>query len=66
MKDWLEENPNGSKDAFELYFKDLTVDVRKVRNRYILSFPLILILTCMQTYKDWAAAAVCVPETPLY
>jgi hypothetical protein len=35
MKDWLEENPDGLKDMFELYFKALTMDVRKVRNQYI-------------------------------
>jgi hypothetical protein len=32
MKDWLEENPNGLKDAFEQYFKALPADVRKVSN----------------------------------
>ncbi len=66
MKDWLEENPNGSKDAFELYFKALPPDLRKVSDQYISSFPLILISTCTQTYKDQAATAVSVLETPLY
>jgi hypothetical protein len=32
MKDWLEENPNGLKDAFEKYFKALPENVRKVSN----------------------------------
>jgi hypothetical protein len=32
MKDWLEQNPNGSKNAFEEYFKALTPDVIKVCN----------------------------------
>jgi hypothetical protein len=30
MKDWLRENPNGSKVAFEKYFKALSADVKKV------------------------------------
>jgi hypothetical protein len=37
MKDWLEENPNGSKDSFDQYFKALPADVRKVSNN--LSYP---------------------------
>jgi len=32
MKDWLEQNSNGSKDAFEKYFKALAPDVKKVCN----------------------------------
>ncbi len=32
MKDWIEENPNGLKDMFELYFKALPMNVRKVSN----------------------------------
>jgi hypothetical protein len=32
MKDWLEDNPNGLKDAFETYFKALPPEVRKVSN----------------------------------
>jgi len=30
MKDWLDENPSGSKDAFEKYFKALPMDIRSV------------------------------------
>jgi hypothetical protein len=61
MKDWLQENPGGSKDAFEHYFKALPADVKKVRDRHFLSVlsPHVLISTCTQTYKDRAAAAVC-------
>jgi hypothetical protein len=40
MKEWLEENPNGSKDAFERYFKTLPADVSKVRNHSNCPFPL--------------------------
>ncbi|KAF8463819.1 hypothetical protein DFH94DRAFT_699348 [Russula ochroleuca] len=29
MKEWLEQNPNSSKDTFESYFKALTQDVKK-------------------------------------
>lgn len=32
MKDWLENNPNGMKDAFEQYFKALPADGRKASN----------------------------------
>jgi hypothetical protein len=30
MKDWLEENPNGLKDAFEKYYKALPADAKRV------------------------------------
>jgi hypothetical protein len=36
MKEWLDENPNGSKDAFETYFKALTPEVKKVCSDMIL------------------------------
>jgi len=29
MKDWLEQNPGGSKDAFETYFNGLTLEAKK-------------------------------------
>jgi hypothetical protein len=41
MKDWLDENPNGSKDAFEKYYKALDTDIKKVCDA---SFPTLLIL----------------------
>jgi hypothetical protein len=41
MKDWLEENPNGLKDAFEEYFKALPVDVKKVHSCSNSPFPLL-------------------------
>jgi hypothetical protein len=37
MKDWLEENPNGLKDAFEKYFKALPKNVKKVSNAMVVS-----------------------------
>lgn len=40
MKNWLHENPNGSKDAFEKYFRALPADVKKVRDQ---PFPLSLL-----------------------
>jgi hypothetical protein len=60
MKDWLGENPNGLKDAFEQYFKALPADVRKVSNHTGSNFPFSLALTlvCVQTYNDRATAAV--------
>jgi hypothetical protein len=58
MKDWLGENPNGLKDAFEQYFKALPADVRKVSNHSNFSFSLALTLVCVQTYNDRATAAV--------
>jgi hypothetical protein len=36
MKDWLEQNPNGSKDGFESYFKALSPDEKKVRGNDIM------------------------------
>lgn len=56
MKDWLQENPNGSKDAFEKYFKALSADVKKVSQ----SLPslLLLIILCTQMYKNQANVAV--------
>jgi hypothetical protein len=39
MKDWLEENPDGTKDSFERYFKALPADVRKVSNHSNFPFP---------------------------
>jgi hypothetical protein len=47
MKDWLEENPNGLKDAFERYFKALPVDARKVSNCSGFWFTPFLTLICM-------------------
>ena len=41
MKEWLEQNPNGSKDAFEKYFKALTQDVKKVCDDTNDSFPFL-------------------------
>lgn len=35
MKDWLLENPNGSKDAFEKHFKALPAGIKKVRDQYL-------------------------------
>jgi hypothetical protein len=58
MKDWLEENPDGLKDAFEQYFKALPPDVRKVSNDSNFTFPLTLTLLFMQIYKERATAAV--------
>jgi hypothetical protein len=60
MKDWLEENPSGSKEAFEQYFKALPADARKVSNRTgrRFPFPLFLTLVCTQIYKDRASSAV--------
>ena len=58
MKEWLEENPNGSKDAFEQYFKALSASVRKVSSCSYSPFPVALTLFCVQTYKDRASAAV--------
>lgn len=42
MRDWLERNPNGLKDAFETYFKTLPADVKKVSN--LINFTLLLAL----------------------
>jgi hypothetical protein len=39
MKDWLQENPDGLKDAFEQYFKALPAEARKVSNRGSFPFP---------------------------
>jgi hypothetical protein len=58
MKDWLEDNPNGLKDAFEKYFKELPVDVRKVRKCSYSHILFTLTLLCEQTYKDRVSAAV--------
>ena len=58
MKDWLEENPNGLKDAFEQHFKALPADARKVSNPSSFSFLPALTLVRLQTYKDRATAAV--------
>ena len=44
MKDWLNDNPNGLKDAFEQYFKALPVDIRKVSNNSHFPFPLALVI----------------------
>ena len=41
MKDWLEENPNGTKDAFELFFKALPADARKASIHSNSPFPLL-------------------------
>lgn len=30
MKEWLEEHPDGLKDAFELHYKSLTHEAKKV------------------------------------
>jgi hypothetical protein len=58
MKEWLLDNPNGSKDAFEKHFKAIPADVKKVCD--LLPFPslLALILLYMKIYKDRANAAV--------
>ena len=58
MKDWLEVNTNGTKDAFEQYFKALPTDVRKASNHSNFPFLLGLTLVYAQTYKDRATAAV--------
>jgi hypothetical protein len=58
MKDWLEENPNGLKDAFEQYFKALPPDVRKVSIHSNFTFAFVLTPVCTQTYKERATAAV--------
>ena len=57
MTDWLHENPNSSKDAFEKHFKALPADLKKVHDQ---SFPslLTLDLLCTQIYKDRASAAI--------
>ena len=60
MKDWLNTNPNGSKDVFETYFKALPVPAKKVCDQYFPSL-LTLILLCTQIFKDQANAAVCIP-----
>jgi hypothetical protein len=57
MKDWLHANPNGSKDAFEKYFKGLPAPAKKVCDQYFPSL-LTLILLCTQIFKDQANAAV--------
>jgi hypothetical protein len=60
MKEWLEDNPNGLKHAFEEYFKALPADVRKVSDcsESIVSDAVDLTLFYIQKYKDNAAAAV--------
>jgi hypothetical protein len=56
MKEWLIENPNGSKDAFEKYFKAIPANIKKVCGD---SLPSILtLILCMQIFKDRANAAV--------
>jgi len=57
MIDWLHKNPNGSKDMFEKHLKALPADIKKVHDQSFLSL-LLLILLCMQIYKDWASAAI--------
>jgi hypothetical protein len=48
MKDWLNDNPNGLKDAFEQYFKALPPDIRNVSNHSRFPFPLALVIMfCM-------------------
>ncbi len=61
MKEWLQENPNGSKGAFEKYFKGLSADVRKVCDRP--SHLSALNLLGIQVYKDQANAAVSISFT---
>jgi hypothetical protein len=64
MKEWLEQNPNGSKVAFETYFKALTHGDKKVcsNSNDSPSIPLLFLLST-QKYKDLAAAAVRDPFT---
>ena len=58
MKDWLEKNPNGLKDTFEKYFKELPADVKNVGYCSNFPFPFALTPFYVQTYKTRASAAV--------
>jgi hypothetical protein len=49
MKDWLEQNPGGSKDVFEKYFKALTEDAKKVGNNSLCSIVQLILFLC---YRD--------------
>jgi hypothetical protein len=42
MKEWLEQNPNGSKDAFEKHFKALSQDEKKVRYTFVQAIHFLL------------------------
>lgn len=60
MKEWLERNPNGSKDAFEKHFKALSQDEKKVCYTVVqtIHFVLIIPFIVTQKYKFLAVAAV--------
>ena len=49
MKEWLDENPNGSKDAFETYFKALTPDIKKKYKDLALTAVCTLIHLCLMS-----------------
>jgi hypothetical protein len=61
MKDWLHDNPNGLKNAFEKYSKRSL----QLPKKYMINFPSLLslpvILLHAQIYKDQANAAVRIP-----
>jgi hypothetical protein len=62
MKDWLQVNPNGSKEAFEKYFKALSADAKKVCYQPIpISSSTDRLRT--QIYKNQATEAVCISIT---
>jgi hypothetical protein len=44
MKDWLLENPNGLKGAFEEYFKALPADVKKVCGKFFSSLITLMLM----------------------
>jgi hypothetical protein len=66
MKDWLEQNPDGSKDAFDRHFKVLSQEDRKVCDTALQTLTDDSSFTnhsSIQKYKTLALEAVCTSIT---